>query len=154
MTTPAQRAEIAAEEMESEESLRRLDRAYGCYAYVGLFIMAAAAIVMHVSGENWEGYAIGLILPALLFPVALVVAFAQSARLRRHRILVVLGLSTLFLVALTVAGVFRRCCEERPSERASYAVFVLYGAAVALVPSWWFAAGRWRYRKSLGSNPH
>jgi uncharacterized membrane protein len=92
-------------------------------------------------------------LPALLVPVALVAAIILSARLRRKRSLAVLGLSTLFLVALTVAGGVSNCCEEGASEYASYAVFVLWGAASILVPAWWVVVGRRRYRESPGSNP-
>jgi carbon starvation protein CstA len=139
--------EAAAEEMEKQESLRRLDHAYGCYAYIGLFIMGGVAIVTLASKENREGYAMGLGgLPCLLLPIALVAAIVLSVRLRRHRTLAILGLSTLFLVAITVAGVVSNCCQSGASEYASYAVFVLYGAVATLVPAWWFARGRRHFR--------
>jgi hypothetical protein len=153
MTTRGQSDEIVLEEEEKQKGLRRLDLAYGCFAYIGLFIMAGVALVTLASKENREGYAMGLGgLPALLLPIALVAAIILSARLRHQRSLAALGMSTLSLVALTVVAVVSNCCEEGAAEYASYAVIVSWGATSVLVPAWWFAVGRRRYRESLGSS--
>jgi hypothetical protein len=154
MTIPGRSDEIGAEEKKKQKGLRDLDLAYGCYAYIGLFIMGGVVLVTLASAENREGYAMGLGgLPALLLPIALVAAIILSARLRHQRSLAVLGLSTLFLVGLTAAGAVSNCCEEGASEYASYVVVALWGTASILVPAWWFAVGRRRYRESLGGNP-
>jgi hypothetical protein len=154
MTIPGQLDEIVAEEKKKQKGLRDLDLAYGCYAYIGLFITGGVALVTLASKENREGYAMGLGgLPALLLPVALVTALILSARLRHQRSLAVLGLSTLFLVGLAVAGAASNCCEEGVSEYASCVVVALWGAASILAPAWWVVVGRRRYRESRGSNP-
>ena len=75
MTIPARSDEILAEEKKKQKGLRHLDLAYGCYAYIGLFILAGVALVTLASNENREGYAMGLGgLPALLLPIAPVAA--------------------------------------------------------------------------------
>jgi hypothetical protein len=45
MTTRGRSDEIVVDEKERTKSLRRLDRAYACYAYVGLFTIAVLAVV-------------------------------------------------------------------------------------------------------------
>ena len=146
---PEQPDEVAFQARERAKSLRRLDVAYGCYAYVGLFTLALMALLTLASKENLEGYAMGLGgLPALPLPIVLVTAIVQSARLRRNRGLAVLGLSTLVLVGVFAVVGITDCCEEGASEYASYAVLGLYGAVATLVPAWWFAKGRRRYRET------
>jgi peptidoglycan/LPS O-acetylase OafA/YrhL len=145
--------EIVAEEKEKQKGLRRLDRAYACYAYVGLFAIALLAVVtVPVSTpDGREGYGMALVLPGTLLPIALVAAIVMTARLRHHRALVVLALFTLLLPLLIFAvGV---SSSEALSEDAMNLVLGIYGAGAVLVPVWWFAIGRRRYRESLGCNP-
>ena len=63
MTIPARSDEILAEEKKKQKGLRHLDLAYGCYAYIGLFILAGVALVTLASNENREGYAMAVCLP-------------------------------------------------------------------------------------------
>jgi peptidoglycan/LPS O-acetylase OafA/YrhL len=153
MTIRGRSDEIVAEEKEEQKGLRRLDRAYACYAYVGLFAIAVLAVVtVPVSTPDArEGYGMALVLPSMVLPIVLVAAIVLTVRLRRHRALVLLGLSTVFLVLLIFAVSVSDCCSEGPSEYAVNVVLGMYGAGAALVPVRWFATGRRHYRQSLGN---
>ena len=92
-----------------------------------------------------------LVLPGTLLPIALVAAIVMTVKLRHHRALVVLGLSTLILPLLIFS--VGASSSDALSDYAMNVVLGIYGAGAVLVPVWWFAIGRRRYRESLGSNP-
>jgi len=148
MTIPERSEEVAVNEKERLKGLRRLDRAYACYAYVGLFTMVVLAVVTLPATEAArEGYGMSLILPGTILPIALVAALVMTVRLRHHRPLLVLGLSTLFLpLVCFVVGV---STPEAISEYAMDGVVGIYAVGAVLVPVWWFVKGRWRHRELL-----
>lgn len=141
-----------SEEPSKQES-RRLGRAYACYAYIGLFAIALLAVVTVPvpTPDAREGYGMALVLPGTVLPIVFVAAMVLTVRLRFHKPLLLLGLSTLLLPLLVFA--VSGCCSEKLSEYAMNIVVGIYGVGAVLVPVWWFAAGRRRYRKSLDSNP-
>lgn len=155
MTIPRRSDEIAAEEMERRETLRRLDRVYGCYAFLGLAMMAIMAVDILATPEGqggtqegW-GMALGALL-ALPLPIVLVATIVWTLKLRRnwqrHRMILVLGLSTLFLagaMAIDASEIFP-AKSNRAEEYAGYAVVGIYAVAATLVPAWWFTRGRRR----------
>ncbi|MBI3476090.1 MAG: hypothetical protein HY010_10185 [Acidobacteria bacterium] len=153
MTIPERSGEPAAEESSKQESLRRLDRAYACYVYIGLFAIALLAVVTVPvpTPDAREGYGMALVLPGTVLPIVFVAAMVLTARLRRHKPLALLGLSTLFLPFLVFA--VGGCCSERVSDIARNVVVGIYGVGAVLVPVWWFTSGRRRYRESLDGNP-
>ena len=136
----------AVEELAKQKSLRRLDRAYACYAYVGLFTIAMLAVVALPSTEKKEGYGMALVLPGALLPVAFVAAIVMTVRLRRHRALIFLSLSTLILTLVFLAVGISDWSAEGLSEYAVNTVVGVYGAGAVLVPVWWFVKGRRHYR--------
>jgi len=152
MTIPERQDEIAVEELAKEKSLGRLDRAYACWAYVGLFTIAMTAVVSLPSTEKKEGYGMLLVLPGMLLPIALVAAIVMTVRLRRHRALVFLSRSTLFLTIVFLAVGISDCCAEGLSEYAMNAVVGMYGVGAVLVPVWWFVIGRRHYRDNAITN--
>jgi hypothetical protein len=151
MTIRGRSEAVVVNEKERLKLFRRLDRAYACYAYVGLFAIAMLAVVaLPATDAAREGYGMGLILPATLLPFALVAAIVMTARLPHHRTLVVLGLSTL-LLALFVFAVGVSSSGDS-SEYAMDIALGIYGAGAVLVPVWWFATGRRHHRELLRSN--
>jgi hypothetical protein len=155
LMTTGRSDEIVEEEKEKRKGLRRLDRAYACYAYVGLFTIAVVAVVsVPVSPPDArEGYGMALVLPATLLPIPVVTAIVLTVRLRRHKPLRLLGLSTLFLPLLFLAA---GVSDDYAVGRFEYVlnVFIgMFGCAATFVPAWWFAVGRRRYGEPLGSNP-
>jgi hypothetical protein len=151
MTIPERQDEIAVEELAKQKSLGRLDRAYACYTYVGLFTIAVLAVVTVPvpTPDAREGYGIALVLPGTLLPIAFVAAIVLTVRLRHHKPLLFLGLSTLFLAALFLTVGISDCCAEGLSEYAVNAVVGMYGTGAVLVPVWWFVIGRRHYRDSV-----
>jgi hypothetical protein len=153
MTIPERSGEPAAEESSQQENLRRLDRAYACYVYIGLFAIALLAVVTVPvpTPDAREGYGMALVLPGTVLPIVFVIAMVLTVRLRHHKSLALLGLSTLFLPLLVFAA--GGCCSERVSDIARNVVVGIYGVGAVLVPVWWFMSGRRRYRESLDGDP-
>jgi hypothetical protein len=155
MATQGRSDEIVAAEPPKHESLRSLDLAYACWAYVGLFAIAllAVATVPVSTPDGREGYGMGLILPGTLLPFAFVGAIILTVELRRHKPLRLLGLSTLSLGLLLFALAVSDCCSDNTAEYVFDPFIGIFGCYATFVPAWWFAVGRRRYRKSLDSNP-
>lgn len=93
--------------------------------------------------------ALGALL-ALPLPIVLVATIVWTLKLRRnwqrHRMILVLGLSTLFLagaMAIDASEIFP-AKSNRAEEYAGYAVVGIYAVAATLVPAWWFTRGRRR----------
>jgi hypothetical protein len=116
--------------------VRNLDCAFGCFAFLGLTILAGMTQTF-VEPGNRGAYAmmVGLLLflPAL---IALVIAIPLTVMSRRYRPIVILCVVTLLLLA-----------ESLSHESAAW----ICGAVAMLVPAWWFAAGRRRYKGQMAS---
>jgi carbon starvation protein CstA len=153
------RSEEPVDEKQELKRLRRLDRVYACYAYLGLFTIAALAVsIVPVSTpDGREGYGMALVLPGTLVPIVLVTTIVLTVRLRSHKPLRLLGRSTLFLaLLLALLGFAASVSKGYADWLFEYAFDIsigIYGCAATIVPVWWFAIGRRRFRESLVSNP-
>ena len=151
MTIPEPHDKVAAAETAKQKSLRSLDRAYACYAYVGLFTIALLFVVTVPvpTPDAREGYGMALVLPGTLLPIAFVAAIVLTVKWRRHKPLRLLGLSTLFLALLFLLAGVSDCCGDGRSEYVLDAFIGIFGCCATFVPAWWFAIGRRRYRDEV-----
>ena len=98
-----------------------------------------------------------LVLPGTLVPIVLVTTIVLTVRLRSHKPLRLLGRSTLFLaLLLALLGFAASVSKGYADWLFEYAFDIsigIYGCAATIVPVWWFAIGRRRFRESLVSNP-
>jgi carbon starvation protein CstA len=98
-----------------------------------------------------------LILPGTILPIIFVIMIVLTVRLRSHKPLRRLGLTTLILAALCLAlAVLDPHISDKSADGIEYAMdaFIgIYGCVATLVPVWWFAVGRRDFRESLDSNP-
>jgi hypothetical protein len=148
MTIPAQAD--TTRETGTQESLRLLNRAYGCYAFIGLTFLVFLAIVSAIpQGEAAEGYGmmmgLSLGVPLVLgstiaFVAGIVLTLRLQDRWRLHRPLVVVCLTHILFLAGAI-GVSSAIPDEpgKPLEYALYAMVGIYIAIAVLVPGWWFA---------------
>ena len=155
MTIPEPHDEVSATEMANPKTLRSLDRAYACYAYVGLFTIALLYVVTVPvpTPDAREGYGMALVLPGTIFPIAFVVAMVQTVRFLHHRPIRLLGLSIPFLVLLFLAATVSHCCSDNTYEYISDVFLGVFGCYATFVPVWWFAIGRRRYRGRAVTSP-
>jgi hypothetical protein len=109
MTIPGQPEDIAAKEMYARKSLRLLNRAYVCYAFIGLTFLVFIAIVSAIpKGEAAEGYGmmmgmsvrVPLMLGSMIaFVAGIVLTLRLQDRWRLHRPLVVVCLTHILFLA-------------------------------------------------------
>jgi len=137
-------------------TLQYRDRAYCCFAFLGLAVMAILAEPF-VSNESSQGYAatvgLGLPLPMLL---AFVVGLYLAVRSQWHWPLVILSLITILFWTFTIGSVITESDSESASQKymeAEDKEAWIYAAVSILLPLWWFAIGRWRYKSKTNPDP-
>jgi hypothetical protein len=114
--------------------VRNLDFGFGCFALAGVTLLAGMAQTF-VEPGNRGAYAmmVGLLL-GLPTVIALVVAIALTVMSRRYRPIVILCVTTLLLLA-----------ESLAYESVAW----ICGAVATLVLAWWFAIARKRYKAQM-----
>ncbi len=148
------RALLKAVTEKSDDAL--LDRAYGCFGFLGL---ASLAFGLSVLLSESSGLAGGLtVLFGMLLPLALMLGmFAASVcgivltvKFRRHPALVVLSVVSIVCVGGAMVYMSHSVIPELPHylEYAPTIGVAIYVAANVLLPAWWFAMGRRRYRSN------
>jgi hypothetical protein len=157
MTIPQPPDDIASGELDKQRSLRRLNRAYGCYAFIGVTILVFLAIASAIpEGEAAEGYgmmmgmSVGapLMLGSIIaFVAGIVLTLGLHDRWHRHRPLVIVCLTHVLFMAGAIGA--SSAIPDEPGRLLQYALYALVGIYIAiavLVPGWWFTIGRRKYR--------
>jgi hypothetical protein len=113
------------------------DFAYGCYALVGLTVLAMSVYRASYTDGEWSAGAGGLLLIALPLLLAscaaALVGLAMSFQLAQHRPLVVLAWATIAVCTLGFGGVW---------PASQYILPITYGASVLAMCGWWFLLER------------
>ena len=145
----------------SDES--RLNRAYGCFAFLGLATLPVGVGVL-LSMLHWMNFDEGsnggtlvmLFGMALAAPLSVgilgasIFGISQTVRFR-HPALVVLSLISIacgggMIVLLPKTPVWNGAPDVPIVDYGIGIAFGIYIAANILIPAWWFTKGRQRYR--------
>ncbi len=131
-----------------------LDRAYGCFGFLGLASLAFGLSVLLSESSGLGGRL--TVLFGMLLPLALMLGmFAASVcgivltvKFRRHPALVVLSVVSIVCGGGGMIYISHSVLPDLPHylEYAPTIGVAIYVAANVLIPAWWFAMGRRRYR--------
>jgi hypothetical protein len=153
------RAVLKAVTEKSDDAL--LDRAYGCFGFLGVASLpfGIAALLSHFGLMNFDegsnGFTWTLVFGMLLGPLLLVGILVASVwgvvltvKFWRHSALVVL---TVVSIVCGGGGIIYISHSDAPNlphylDNAVAIGAAIYVAANVLLPAWWFAIGRRRYR--------
>ena len=153
------RAVLKAVTEKSEDAL--LDRAYGCFGFLGLVTMSfgIAALLSQFGLVNFDegshGFGWTLVGAMLLGPLLLVgmlfasvCAIVLTVKFWRHSALVVLSVVSIVCVGGAMIYISHSDAPNLPHylDNAVAIGAAIYIAANILLPAWWFAMGRRRYR--------
>ena len=140
MTIPGESYEIAAEDLQKQDLLRRGDAACACYAVLGLAVTVISVVAAFFPRLVPPGLGIFFDVLPLLLVSAFVGTVVLTVKAQRHRPLVILFyVHLLFLMAMFLALV------EKLPDFTEDVLFWSYGAVFTFVPVWWFTAGRQRW---------
>ena len=138
-----------------------LNRAYGCFGFLGLASLpfGIAALLSHFGLMNFDegsnGFTWTLVFGMFLGPLLLVGMLVASVsgivltvKFWRHSALVVLSLVSIVCVGGGVTYISYSDAPNLPHylDNAVAIGAAIYIAANVLIPAWWFAMGRRRYR--------
>jgi hypothetical protein len=144
------RAVLKAVTEKSDDAL--LNRAYGCFGFLGLASLAFGLSVLLSESTSLGG---GLtVLFGMLLPLALMLGmFAVSVcgiiltvKFRRHSALVLLSVVSIVCGGGGIFYISHSVLPDLPHdlEYAPTIGVAIYIAANVLIPTWWFAMGRRR----------
>jgi hypothetical protein len=144
----------------------RLNRAYGCFAFLGLVTLplGPAALLqklglMHFDegsgglGETLSGWAYywGMLLGGpILIGMLVASAYGIGRTVQfRHLALVVLSVNAIVCGGGTILLIF--ASDTAPQPILDYLTGIGFGTYITanvLIPTWWFTTGRRRYRRN------
>jgi hypothetical protein len=148
----------------SDES--RLNRAYGCFAFLGLATLPVG-VGMLLSVLHWmnfdEGstggslamlFGMGLAPPLFLGMMAASIYGISQTLHFRHPALIILSVISIagggLIVLLLNTPAFNGGQDLPMVDYGMGIAFGIYIAANLLIPAWWFTKGRRRYRNRVG----